>query len=502
MSDWIAEPAAAGLRGELRVPSDKSISHRAVLLAGLAGGTSSIEQPLYSEDVLHTLAAMQALGAQAKRQPQSLEITGCERLQAPAAPIHCGNAGTLIRLLAGAVCGRGIDCILVGDASLSRRPMRRIAEPLSEMGAAIVTSEAGTPPIAIKAVEGLASIEYALPVASAQVKSAVLLAGLCAQNGATVIEPAPCRDHSERMLPAFGAQVSRSGTKVHVQRCRSLRPAQVRIPADPSSAAFFMAAASIVEGSDLLLREVGVNPTRTGALELLRRMGANIETTNPRSIGDEPVADIRVRAAPLRAIEIGGADIPAAIDELPVLLAAAATASGTTVVTGAAELRAKESDRIAAMAALLGSLGIACRERSDGIVVEGGAGRPAAKSIRAAITASRWQPQPWRCAATGKCASATAPTSPPPFRTSRSTRPRPAGRSLRPSPGPARPASSLPHLDRGHHRSEHLELPGRRHKRLVGFVVAHHPDAALRARLAALDHQALVQAHHPDSLPA
>ena len=379
MTDWIAEPAAAPLRGELRVPSDKSISHRAVMLAALAEGTSVIEQPLLGEDVLHTLAAMQALGAQARQQPQRLEITGCARLQSPAAPIYCGNAGTLIRLLAGAVCGRGIDCVLTGDASLNRRPMRRIAEPLSAMGAAITTAEAGTPPIAIKTVETLASIEYALPVASAQVKSAVLLAGLCAPDGATVIEPAPCRDHTERMLPAFGAQVSRAGAKVHVRHCRTLRPAQVSVPADPSSAAFFMVAASIVEGSDLLLREVGINPTRTGAFELLRRMGANIETANLKNVGDEPVADIRVRAAPLRAIEIGGADIPAAIDELPVLLAAAAVATGTTVVAGAAELRAKESDRIAAMAALLRNLGIDCREKPDGIIVEGG--RPAGGEV-------------------------------------------------------------------------------------------------------------------------
>ena len=372
MSSWIAEPAAKPLRGELRVPSDKSISHRAVLLAGLAQGSSVIEQPLLGEDVLHSIAAIEALGAQTSRQGARLEITGCRQPLSPAAPIYCGNAGTLIRLLAGLICGRGIDCVLTGDASLSRRPMGRIAEPLNKMGAEIATTAAGTPPITVKAVKGLASIEYKMPVASAQVKSAVLLAGLVAEDGATVIEPAPCRDHTERMLPAFGVQVTRNGQIVHVQNCPALQPVQMSIPADPSSAAFFVAAASMVKGSDLLLREVGINPTRTGALELLRRMGADIEIVNQQKIGEEPVADIRVRAAPLRGIEIGAADVPAAIDELPVLLAAAATASGTTIVSGAAELRAKESDRIAAMAALLANLGIACQEKPDGIVVEGG----------------------------------------------------------------------------------------------------------------------------------
>ena len=372
MSDWIAEPAEGPLRGELRVPSDKSISHRAVMLAGLAPGISTIEQPLLGEDVLHTIAAMQMLGARIERQPQRLQVTGPADLEAPEAPIYCGNAGTLIRLLAGAVCGRGIDCVLTGDSSLSRRPMRRIADPLAAMGADIETSATGTPPLAIGAVDALASIEYEMPVASAQVKSAVLLAGLRAEGGATAIEPAPCRDHTERMLPAFGARVARDGAKVHIEGCRALRPAQIRVPADPSSAAFFMVAATIVAGSDLLLREVGINPTRTGALALLRRMGADIEIADRRSVGDEPVADIRVRAAELRAIEISGADIPAAIDELPVLLAAAAVASGTTTVSGAAELRRKESDRLAAMAALLHSLGIECREREDGIVVAGG----------------------------------------------------------------------------------------------------------------------------------
>ena len=371
-SNWIVEPAAAPLRGDLRVPSDKSISHRAVMLAALAPGDSLVERPLLGEDVGHTIAAMRMLGAQVTRQGEHLQISGETHLHQPDEPIYCGNAGTLIRLLAGALCGRGLSCVLSGDESLNRRPMRRIAEPLAAMGASIKTAAAGTPPVTIGASENLKSIEYRMPVASAQVKSALLLAGLSADQGAAVIEPAPCRDHTERMLPAFGAQVSRAGARVAVAPCRRLRPAHISVPADPSSAAFFIVAASIVAGSELVLREVGINPTRAGALGLLRRMGAQISTSDPRKVGDEPVVDIRVRSAELHAIDIGAADIPAAIDELPVLLAAAAVASGTTTVAGAAELRAKESDRIAAMAALLRNLGIDCQEKPDGIVVVGG----------------------------------------------------------------------------------------------------------------------------------
>lgn len=373
MSSWTVSPAAGPLRGELRLPSDKSISHRAVMLGGLAEGETVIARPLLGEDTRATLRAMEALGAASALDGDVLRVTGAgAALNRAPGTIDCGNAGTLMRLYAGLVCGRGVACTLDGDESLRRRPMRRISEPLAAMGARIETAPDGTPPVRVEAVDGLRRVEYVLPKASAQIKSAVLLAGLCADAGARVTEPLPCRDHTELMLPAFGAEVRRDGANIDVAPCTRLRAARIEAPADISSAAFFLVAALLVPGSELLLKDVCVNPTRTGVLAILRAMGADIVLANERRFGAEPVADLVVRHSRLRGVAIEAADVPAAIDELPVLFVAAAAAAGQTRVRGAAELRAKESDRLAAMARLLGRLGVKHAEHEDGIDIEGG----------------------------------------------------------------------------------------------------------------------------------
>lgn len=373
MSDWTINPGGGGLRGELRLPSDKSISHRAIMLGGLAEGTTTIEQPLLGEDTKATLRAMEALGASSEQQDGTLLVTGAgAKLNREPGTIDCGNAGTLMRLYAGLVCGRNVSCVLDGDDSLRRRPMRRISEPLGLMGASISVADDGTPPMRIEAVDGLRRIEYELPKASAQIKSAVLLAGLSAADGACVIEPLPCRDHTELMLPVFGAELKRAGDRIEVESQPQLRAAHIKAPADISSAAFFIVAASLVPGSELVLKDVCVNPTRIGILRIMRAMGASIELANQRSFGNEPVADLVVKHAPLRGAVIGTKDIPAAIDELPVIFIAAAAADGQTKVRGAAELRAKESDRLAAMAQVLERLGIEHDEHEDGIDIEGG----------------------------------------------------------------------------------------------------------------------------------
>lgn len=372
MGDWIASPAGGPLAGELRPPSDKSITHRAVMLAGLAEGTSRIASPLLGADARSTMAAMEALGAKVTEDGAAVEVTGTGEPQSPKEPVDCGNAGTLIRLLAGAVCGRGVECVLDGDGSLRSRPMGRIADPLNSMGARIALSDGGTPPVRVGSATGLRRIEYELPTASAQVKSAVLLAGLVADGGARVTEPQACRDHTELMLPSFGADVRREGSAVEVARTDRLSAAEIEVPADISSAAFFIVAASIVPGSDVVLRDVCVNPTRTGIVGIMRRMGADLEVRGDRRMGNERVADVRVRHARLTGTEIGPADIPSAIDELPVILVAAAAADGKTLLHGAEELRAKESDRIAAMAAALSAVGVKASERPDGMEIDGG----------------------------------------------------------------------------------------------------------------------------------
>ncbi len=365
------------LTGELRVPGDKSISHRAVMLGGVAEGDTRITGLLEGEDVLATVAAFRALGVRISGpEGGALLISGggFDGLQPPPGPLDLGNSGTSMRLLAGLFSGVAFDTELTGDASLSRRPMRRVTEPLAAMGASIETGAEGTAPLRIHGGVRLHGIDYQLPVPSAQVKSALLLAGLRAKGQTCVTEPAPTRDHTERMLAAFGCPVERRGNRVCVTGGVQLRGCGVDIPADISSAAFFLVGATLAEGSDLLLRHVGWNPTRTGVVEILRLMGADIEALNGRDVGGEPVVDLRVRSAPLRGIDIPEALVPLAIDEFPALFIAAACARGETRLTGAAELRVKESDRIAVMADVLEVLGAEAEPRADGIRIVGGDG--------------------------------------------------------------------------------------------------------------------------------
>ncbi len=373
---FVADPGGR-LAGELRVPGDKSISHRAVMLGAVARGTTRIDGFLEGADALATRNALRALGV-AIRGPDTagrvqVDGVGLDGLRAPASALDCGNAGTAMRLFSGLLSGCRVPATLTGDASLSRRPMRRVIEPLARMGAQI-DSRDGLPPLVLVPGQRLAAIDFAMPVASAQVKSAVLLAGLSASGTTRVTEPAPTRDHTERMLAAFGVTVARDGATAAVDGGAELRATAIDVPADLSSAAFFLVAASIAEGSDLLLRHVGINPTRSGILEILRAMGADITVVGARSIGDEPVADLRVRSAALKGIEVAPEWVPLAIDEFPVLFVAAACAEGTTVVRGAEELRVKESDRIQAMSDGLTALGVDATPTADGMRIVGRGG--------------------------------------------------------------------------------------------------------------------------------
>ena len=347
---WRVEPGGR-LSGEIRVPGDKSISRRP---AGVE------ERPVGR--------AHQA----ADRHLLSVHGVGVDGLQAPAGPLDLGNSGTAMRLMAGLLCGQVFDTRLVGDESLSRRPMRRVTGPLAEMGARIDTAEGGTPPLLVHGGRSLHGIEYRMTVASAQVKSALLLAGLYAEGETAVTEPAVTRDHTERMLQGFGYTVRRAGARVSLRGGGRLRAARIDVPADISSAAFFLVGASIASGSDLLLRHVGMNPTRTGVIDILRLMGADIVVIDERVSGGEPVADLRVRSAPLHGIDVPESLVPLAIDEFPALFVAAACAEGITRVSGAAELRVKESDRIQSMADGLQALGLDAEPTADGMRLRGG----------------------------------------------------------------------------------------------------------------------------------
>ena len=374
--DVIFKAAPGGhLRGGIRVAGDKSISHRSIMLGALAEGVTQVSGFLEGEDCLATLGAFRAMGVRIDG-PEQARVTihgvGLHGLKAPNAPLYLGNSGTSMRLLAGLLAGQTFDVVMTGDASLTRRPMKRVTVPLAQMGAHIESSAGGTPPLKIAGGHALQGIDYVMPVASAQVKSSLLLAGLYAQGKTCVTEPAPTRDHTERMLAGFGYAVERQGKRVCVAGGGRLRAADIDVPADISSAAFFMVGASIAAGSDLVLRHVGVNPTRTGVINLLREMGAAIELLNPREVGGEPVADIRVRSAPLRGIRIPEDQVPLAIDEFPALFIAAACAEGDTILSGAEELRVKESDRIQVMADGLTELGIVAKPTPDGIIIRGG----------------------------------------------------------------------------------------------------------------------------------
>jgi 3-phosphoshikimate 1-carboxyvinyltransferase len=371
---YVVQPGGK-LQGRLRVPGDKSVSHRSIMFGALAEGTTRVSGFLQGEDSLNTLRAFRAMGVQITDPTAQGEVTiqgvGMHGLKAPSKPLYMGNSGTSMRLLTGLLAGQSFDTVLEGDASLTKRPMKRVTEPLTKMGARIDSID-GYPPLRIKGGNPLRGIEYAMPMASAQVKSCLLLAGMYAQGQTTVIEPAPSRDHTERMLTAFGYPVQREGGRIQINGGGRLQASAIPVPADISSAAFFMVGASIATEGEVVLEQVGINPTRIGVIEILRLMGANIELGAQRMAGGEPVADIRIRPAQLRGIEIPEELVPLAIDEFPVLFVAAACAKGTTVLRGAEELRVKESDRIQVMADGLQTLGIKAQPTPDGIVIEGG----------------------------------------------------------------------------------------------------------------------------------
>lgn len=373
-ASWTARKGQP-LQGSLTIPGDKSVSHRAVMFAALADGVSHIDGFLEGEDTRATAAIFSQMGVRIETPSPSQRIVhgvGVDGLQAPAGPLDCGNAGTGMRLLAGLLAAQPFDSVMVGDESLSRRPMRRVTGPLAQMGAKIDTEADGTPPLRVHGGQPLHGIDFASPVASAQVKSAVLLAGLYAQGETSVTEPHPTRDYSERMLRAFGVEIEFSPGKARLRGGQRLRATDIAVPADFSSAAFFLVAASIIPGSALTLRQVGLNPRRTGLLAALRLMGADIREENHAEQGGEAVADLVVRHAPLYGVEIPEALVPDMIDEFPALFVAAAAAQGNTIVRGAAELRVKESDRLAAMATGLRSLGVQVDETEDGATIHGG----------------------------------------------------------------------------------------------------------------------------------
>lgn len=367
--------AGGVLKGQVRVPGDKSISHRSIMLGSLAEGVTEVSGFLEGEDSLATLQAFRDMGVVIEGPDKGRVVVhgvGLQGLKAPAGPLYLGNSGTSMRLLVGILAGQSFDSVLTGDESLSTRPMKRVADPLTLMGADIETGEDGTPPLRIRGNRPLKGIDYKLPMASAQVKSCVLLAGLYADGETCVTEPAPTRDHTERMLRGFGYDVKTDGGQVTLNGGGVLQGGPIDVPSDISSATFFMVAASIAEGSDITLSHVGINPTRIGVINILRLMGGDITLLNERLAGGEPVADIRVRSAALKGIAIPEDQVPLAIDEFPAIFVAAACAEGTTVLTGAEELRVKESDRIQAMADGLEILGISAESTADGIVIEGG----------------------------------------------------------------------------------------------------------------------------------
>ena len=372
-------PATRGLTGKIRVPGDKSVSHRSVMFSAIAKGKVHVRNFLEAADCLSTAACMRALGAGVERQADgSFLVTGVglHGLKEPQGVLDAGNSGTTLRLLLGILAAQPFFSSLAGDASLSRRPMGRVVEPLTRMGAAIRGRGSDRfLPLAVLPHEGsLRAMDYESPVASAQVKSAVLLAGLYAERATCLTEPALSRDHTERMLSAFGAKIEREGTKVTIEPADELfAPEEIVVPGDISSAAYWLVAASLIEGSDIILQDVGVNPTRTGILDVLSDMGANITIDNERESGGEALADIRVRSASLRGASFGGEIIPRLIDEIPILAVAALFADGDTVISGAAELRVKETDRLAAVTAELNRLAPdAVEAKEDGMVIHGG----------------------------------------------------------------------------------------------------------------------------------
>ncbi len=374
ISDYQLEPLGQ-CRGTIRVPGDKSISHRAVMLAAVAEGVTEIKGFLASADCIATIEAFRDMGVQIE-QSQSNQImvhgVGLHGLQAPQSKLDMGNSGTAMRLMTGILSGQKFAATLIGDASLSARPMRRIQQPLQKMGAAIALSDEGTPPIDIRPAKFLCDIHYQLPIASAQVKSCVLLAGLYAQGKTCVEESIKTRDHTERMLQAFSYPITIENNTVCVTGEHRLFATQLDVPGDISSAAFFIVGALISKSAELVIENVGINPTRNGVIEILQMMGANIEVKNHRTYGTEPVADLFIKNSRLHGIEIPNSLITKSIDELPIIFIAAACATGETKLRGAEELRVKESDRIHTMAVGLQKIGIVVEEKPDGLNIVGG----------------------------------------------------------------------------------------------------------------------------------
>jgi 3-phosphoshikimate 1-carboxyvinyltransferase len=373
-SQYSVQPGGK-LSGEISVPGDKSISHRSIMLGALCEGVVEVGGFLEGEDSLATLAAFRAMGVNIEG-PDNGKLrvhgVGMHGLKASANALDLGNSGTSMRLLTGLLSGQAFDSVLIGDESLSKRPMKRVANPLNNMGAKIKLTDSGTSPIKISGGQTLKGFNYDMPVASAQVKSCLLLAGMYADGTTCVTEPAPTRDHTERMLQAFGYPVEVNGNRMCVTGGGSLQAAPITVPGDISSAAFFLVAACIAPDSSLLIKNVGINPTRTGVLDILKLMGAKIKVLDKRMFGGEPVADLQVSSSHLKGIHIPEELVPLAIDEFPIVFVAAACAEGETVLTGAEELRVKESDRIQAMADGLQILGVKADPTPDGIRIQGG----------------------------------------------------------------------------------------------------------------------------------
>lgn len=358
--------------GSLRVPGDKSVSHRSIMMSSLAEGTSIVKGFLEGEDSLNTMRAFQAMGVDIDHTPSEITIkgVGLHGLKKPVTDLYMGNGGTGMRLLCGVLAGQSFDSVLTGDASLSSRPMGRITKPLGLMGAQISTQEHGGAPLSVKANTGeLKGIHYDMPMASAQVKSCLMLAGLYAKGTTSITEPATTRDHTERMLKGFGVDVTVDGNKISVAGGQSLTATNIDVPSDISSAAFFIVGATISKNTELTLKHVGINPTRTGIIDILKLMGADITLSNEVEVGGEPVADILVKSAQLKGIDIPEHLVPLAIDEFPVLFVAASTATGTTRLTGAKELRVKESDRISVMETGLKAIGVDAQATEDGMII-------------------------------------------------------------------------------------------------------------------------------------
>ncbi len=371
--DYLATPVRS-LSGRINVPGDKSVSHRAIIFGAIAEGETRVTGFLDSADTIATADVFREMGVRIDRSADQLTVhgVGLHGLQRPTRPLYFGNSGTSVRLLSGLLSGQTFDTELIGDESLMTRPMRRVVLPLREMGADLECTDKGTLPLHIRGGHKLTGLRYAMPVASAQLKSCLLLAGLYAEGSTTIIEPAVTRDHTERMLPGFGCHIIRTGNSVTLEPGR-LTATQVKVPGDISSAAFFLVAASICPGSDIVLDNIGINPTRHAVIEILQMMGADIKVEAADSVnGTEPTATIRVKYRPLHGIEIPSRLVPIAIDEIPAILIAAAYATGDTVLRDAAELRVKESDRIEAMADGLKRLGITAVTTPDGMIVSGG----------------------------------------------------------------------------------------------------------------------------------